>query len=114
MSLESPVIGYTLGDQAGIGQEIIRKALAQLPAGAEYRLIGAEITATPGKPCEHTARAALEHLELAAEALRTGTIDAVVTAPVCKEGLHAVGLNSPGRPNSLPRAWAWATTLPCA
>lgn len=97
MSLESPVIGYTLGDQAGIGPEIIRKALAQLPAGAEYRLIGAEITATPGKPCEHTARAALEHLELAAEALRTGAIDAVVTAPVCKEGLHAVGFEFPGQ-----------------
>ena len=97
MSLQSPVIGYTLGDQAGIGPEIIRKALAQLPRDAEYRLMGAEIAATPGKPDAHTARAAMEHLELAAEALRTGAIDAVVTAPVCKEGLHAVGFEFPGQ-----------------
>ena len=97
MSLQSPVIGYTLGDQAGIGPEIIRQALAQLPGDAEYRLMGAEIAATPGKPDAHTARAAMEHLELAAEALRTGSIDAVVTAPVCKEGLHAVGFEFPGQ-----------------
>lgn len=97
MSLQSPVIGYTLGDQAGIGPEIIRKALEQLPGDAEYRLMGAEIAATPGRPDTHTARAAMEHLELAAEALRTGAIDAVVTAPVCKEGLHAVGFEFPGQ-----------------
>ena len=97
MSLQSPVIGYTLGDQAGIGPEIIAKALPQLPPGAEYRLIGKEIAATPGRPDESTARAALEHLELAAEALRSGGIDAVVTAPVCKEGLHAVGFRFPGQ-----------------
>ena len=97
MSLQSPVIGYTLGDQAGIGPEIIRRALVQLPGDAEYRLMGAEIAATPGRPDAHTARAAMEHLELAAEALRTGAIDAVVTAPVCKEGLHAVGFEFPGQ-----------------
>lgn len=97
MSLQSPVIGYTLGDQAGIGPEIIAKALPQLPRGAEYRLIGGQVAATPGKPDETTARAALEHLEMAAEALRCGSIDAVVTAPVCKEGLHAVGFQFPGQ-----------------
>lgn len=97
MSLQCPIIGYTLGDQAGIGPEIIAKALPRLPQGAEYRLIGKAIDATPGKPDETTARAALEHLELAAEALRSGSIDAVVTAPVCKEGLHAVGFEFPGQ-----------------
>lgn len=97
MSLQSPIIGYTLGDQAGIGPEIIAKALPQLPQGAEYRLIGKTVHATPGKPDESSARAALEHLELAAEALRSGSIDAVVTAPVCKEGLHAVGFEFPGQ-----------------
>lgn len=98
MSLESPVIGYTLGDQAGIGPEIMRKALPQLPAGASYRLIGRELpNITPGQPTEDTARAALEHLELAAAALNEGRIDAVVTAPVCKEGLHRVGFAYPGQ-----------------
>lgn len=97
MSLSSPVIGYTLGDQAGIGPEIIQKALPLLPASAEYRLIGKRIACSPGEPTPATARAAWDHLELAAEALREGRIDAVVTAPVCKEGLHRQGFPFPGQ-----------------
>ncbi len=95
--LEEPVIGYTLGDQAGIGPEIISAALRHLPAGAEYRLIGSPISCTPGCPTTETARAVFDHLELAAAALREGSIDAVVTAPVCKEGLHRVGFTFPGQ-----------------
>ena len=97
MKAERPVIGYTLGDQAGIGPEVIRTALAQAPTQAEYRLIGREIPCTPGCPTEATAQAALEHLELAAEALRCGSIDAVVTAPICKEALHKLGFAYPGQ-----------------
>lgn len=96
-ALTRPVIGYTLGDQAGIGPEVIRKALAALPDDAEYRRIGAEIDATPGCPTTATAQTAFEHLELAAAALKEGTIDAVVTAPVYKEGLHKVGFPFPGQ-----------------
>ncbi len=95
--LEQPVIGYTLGDQAGIGPETMAAALPRLPQGAEYRLIGSRIDCRPGQPTQATARAAFEHLELAAEALREGRIDAVVTAPVCKEGLHSVGFPFPGQ-----------------
>lgn len=97
MSVECPVIGYTLGDQAGIGPEVIRAALNTVPDSAEYRLMGQEIPCTPGCPTEDTAKAALEHLELAAEALRSGSIDAVVTAPICKEALHRQGFNYPGQ-----------------
>jgi 4-hydroxythreonine-4-phosphate dehydrogenase len=97
MSVERPVIGYTLGDQAGIGPEVIQAALKALPDNAEYRLIGKTIPCTPGCPTEDTAKAALEHLELAAEALRTGSIDAVVTAPICKEAPHRLGFNYPGQ-----------------
>ncbi len=97
MSVERPVIGYTLGDQAGIGPEVIRAALETLPDSAEYRLMGKEVPCTPGCPTEDTAKAALEHLELAAEALRSGSIDAVVTAPICKEALHRLGFNYPGQ-----------------
>lgn len=95
--LQAPIIGYTLGDQAGIGPEIIAKTLPQLPPGAEYRLIGSPIPAIPGCPTDRTAAAALEHLEMAAEALKEGRIDAVVTAPVYKEGLHRVGFPFPGQ-----------------
>ncbi len=97
--LQQPVIGYTLGDRAGIGPEVIAAALKQLPAGAEYRLMGKKELppVIPGHPTDDTAKAALEQLELAAEALKEGTIDAVVTGPVCKEGLHRVGFTFPGQ-----------------
>lgn len=95
--LQQPVIGYTLGDQAGIGPEVMAAALLRLPQHAEYRPMGARIAAIPGQPTEETARAALEQLECAAEALRDGTIDAVVTAPICKEGLHRLGFHYPGQ-----------------
>ncbi len=97
MKTEKPVIGYTLGDQAGIGPEVIRAALQQVSPQAEYRLIGHEVPCTPGQPTERTAQAALEHLEMAAEALRSGKIDAVVTAPICKEALHRLGFAYPGQ-----------------
>ncbi len=95
--LESPVIGYTLGDQAGIGPETIAAALPHLSPQAEYRLIGKPVPCIPGQPTEQTAHAALEHLELAAAALAEGSIDAVVTAPVCKEALHRIGFSFPGQ-----------------
>lgn len=97
MSLQSPIIGYTLGDQAGIGPEVIAKALPHLPSTAQYRLIGKAVPCTPGHPSQETAMAALEHLELAAQELKSGRIDALVTAPVCKEGLHRVGFSFPGQ-----------------
>ncbi len=97
MSLQRPVIGYTLGDQAGIGPEIIADALRHADNRAEYRLIGTPVRCTHGVPTEMTARAAFEHLEMAAAALKEGRVDAVVTAPVCKEGLHRVGFPFPGQ-----------------
>ncbi len=97
-SLQRPVIGYTLGDQAGIGPEIMQAALAALAGeAAEFRPMGAAIEATPGCPTRETAQAAFDQLEQAAAALKEGRIDAVVTAPVCKEGLHSVGFNFPGQ-----------------
>lgn len=97
-ALQRPVIGYTMGDQAGIGPEIMQAALAALAGeDAEFRAMGPAIQATPGCPTTATARAAFDQLETAAAALREGSIDAVVTAPVCKEGLHSVGFHFPGQ-----------------
>ena len=95
--LQAPVIGYTLGDQAGVGPELIARVLPQLPALAEYRPMGPALPCTPGQPTAQTAQAALEHLERAAEALRDGRIDALVTAPVCKENLQRLGFPYPGQ-----------------
>lgn len=94
-----PVIGYTLGDQSGIGPEVISAALAsgELPEDAEYRLIGKRVELPPGRPNAESAKHAFDHLEQAAHALRDGTVDAVVTAPVCKETLHEAGFRWPGQ-----------------
>lgn len=97
MSLQKPIIGYTLGDQAGIGPEVIEKALTTLAPDICCKPMGKRITCTPGVPTRDTALAALEQLENAASALRSGEIDAVVTAPICKESLHKVGFNYPGQ-----------------
>ena len=93
------IIGYTLGDQAGIGPEVIEAALRSplLPKNAEFRLIGNHINATPGNPNEQSAQAAFDHLELAAHALNEGGIDAIVTGPISKEHLHRLGFRWPGQ-----------------
>lgn len=93
------VIGITLGDQAGIGPEVVAAALSsgQLPRGYQYRVIGEELDAKPGKPTIESAQAALNALEESATMLKNGQIDAVVTAPVGKEGLHELGFDFPGQ-----------------
>lgn len=94
-----PIIGYTLGDQSGIGPEVISAALAsgELPQEAEYRLIGNKVNVPIGIPNTDSAKYAFDHLEQAAQFLKEGIIDAVVTAPVCKETLHEVGFQWPGQ-----------------
>jgi len=95
-------IGITLGDQAGIGPEIVDASLAQLrnhqwADGHDFEIIGERIAATPGKPNMKTAQAALDALEKSCEMIKSGEIDAVVTAPVSKEWLHRVGFDFPGQ-----------------
>lgn len=93
------IIGYTLGDQSGIGPEVITKALAsqQLNQDVAYKLIGHRVDVPIGIPNEVSARYAYEHLLLATKALKSGEIDAIVTAPVCKDTLHQVGFDYPGQ-----------------
>lgn len=97
--LRKKVIGITRGDQAGIGPEVVAQALesGQLPEGVEYRLIGEVVDVVPGQPNRASAQAALDGLEESARLLNLGEIDAVVTAPVGKEGLHGVGFDFPGQ-----------------
>lgn len=99
MFMKRPLILITPGDPAGIGPEIIAKALAspELPRHCDYLLLPYETTCTPGKPDAVSARIALDALEEAARRLREGTADAVVTGPVSKEGLQAIGFPYPGQ-----------------
>ena len=93
------IIGITRGDQAGIGPEVVAAALAsgELSSACSYQIIGEQVDAVLGKPDATTARAALDALEQAAQMLKGGQIDAVVTAPVGKEGLHELGFDFPGQ-----------------
>jgi len=93
------IIGITRGDQAGIGPEVVAAALAsgELSSACSYQIIGEQVDAVLGKPDATTARAALDALEQSAQMLKSGQIDAVVTAPVGKEGLHELGFDFPGQ-----------------
>jgi 4-hydroxythreonine-4-phosphate dehydrogenase len=94
-----PILGLTTGDPAGIGPELITRCLADpgLPDGVDFRLIGQEKGHTPGQPTPASARAAWDALEEAAQLLADGSIQGVVTGPVHKESLHALGFPFPGQ-----------------
>jgi 4-hydroxythreonine-4-phosphate dehydrogenase len=120
-----PRLALTVGDPAGIGPEIVLKALASpdRPAG-EYAVYGpaqvldetaallglrrpAEIEARVvdipvqgrvpiGQVTAEGGRVAAEAVLQAARDALAGRIDAVVTAPLNKESLHAAGYAFPG------------------
>jgi 4-hydroxythreonine-4-phosphate dehydrogenase len=94
-----PRIIITLGDPAGIGPEIIDMALAagNLPAGFDFEILGDRQAGIPGKPDAHSAQAALDALNAAANRLQNHTADAVVTGPVSKQQLQAIGFPFPGQ-----------------
>lgn len=94
-----PRILITIGDPAGIGPEVIEKALSsgRLPAGYDFDIIGDISAGTPGKPDRQSAEAAWQSLQEAASLLKAGMADAVVTAPVSKEALQSVGFTFPGQ-----------------
>jgi 4-hydroxythreonine-4-phosphate dehydrogenase len=92
-------VGITLGDQAGIGPEIVHAALGsnRLPSDAQYSIIGAPIECSLGQPTQQTAQAAFEALEEAAQLALHGKLDAVVTAPVNKARMYEIGFKFPGQ-----------------
>ncbi len=94
-----PVLGLTAGDPTGVGPELITRCLADagLPDGVDFRLVGPQQGHTPGRPTPESARAAWDALEEAARFLQDGTIQGIVTGPVHKESLHAIGFPFPGQ-----------------
>src|SRR4051812_8118802 len=92
-------VGITLGDQAGIGPEIVRAALAsgRLPADAEYSVIGPTVDCSLGQPTQETAQAAFDALEEAVRLALRGELDAVVTAPINKARMYEIGFKFPGQ-----------------
>lgn len=94
-----PVLGITVGDPAGIGPEIIAASLADpsLASFCDYRVLGVARGHTSGKPTRDSALAAIAALEEAADLLRSGGIQGVVTGPVCKNSLAGAGFAFPGQ-----------------
>jgi 4-hydroxythreonine-4-phosphate dehydrogenase len=92
-------VGITLGDQAGIGPEIVRAALAsgQLPSDAQYSMIGPTVDCSLGQPTKETARAGFDALEEAVRLALAGELDAVVTAPINKARMYEIGFKFPGQ-----------------
>ena len=91
------VIGITLGDPAGIGPEIIRKAIRRLGRSCTLRVLGSPEGIRPGVPSKKGAERARQALEESVRLLKAGEIHAVVNGPVSKEWLHRVGLRFPGQ-----------------
>jgi 4-hydroxythreonine-4-phosphate dehydrogenase len=125
MATTNDVIGITLGDAAGIGPEIVVKAVSsgRLPPNFQYTIIGdagvldracrslgvrpsfdlIEVgkhdlaSVEPGKPDKRAAKAAAEWLDHGVKLARARKIAALVTAPLNKAALHMAGIKVPGQ-----------------
>jgi len=97
--MTKPKIAITLGDPAGIGPEVVRAALAQpeIQSLGAFEVLGSETGFAPGTPGEAGARAAGDALEEAVSRAKAGEFDAVVTGPISKKWMHAVGFDFPGQ-----------------
>jgi 4-hydroxythreonine-4-phosphate dehydrogenase len=137
--MTKPLVAITMGDAAGVGPEIIVKALAQarvyavarpLVIGDRARLVkaagitrvGAGVTAVPtpreasfiagtidcidvglipedlpfGRLSAQAGEAAFRYIERAVALAAARQVDAICTAPINKEALHAAGHRYPG------------------
>jgi 4-hydroxythreonine-4-phosphate dehydrogenase len=122
-----------VGDPAGIGPEVVLRALAsaerpdaeaivygplaalldrahrfglEIPQdlGARVVDVALEGTLTLGRPSAAGGRAAAEAVLRAAQDARAGRVDALVTGPLNKESLHAAGYPWPGHTEMLAEA----------
>ncbi len=96
---ERPVVGITVGDPAGIGPEIARKAAADahVRAACDVRLYGpsdadAARQFQPGALSAEAGQAAYDAIVAAVRDAQAGRIDAIATAPVNKEAFALAGL----------------------
>jgi 4-hydroxythreonine-4-phosphate dehydrogenase len=108
--MPKPVIGITMGDPAGIGPEIVAKALANKSIQSvctpvvfgSARYLGATVAAKlvevrtaakipVGRKSVEAGEAALSYLIAAVKAALARDIAALVTAPVSKAAIHMAG-----------------------
>jgi 4-hydroxythreonine-4-phosphate dehydrogenase len=104
-------LAITLGDPAGIGAEVVFKALAAIEAPA--RVFGSRALASPprnvsfvdvggsssvrfGEVSAESGRIALASIDAALRAVEAGECSALVTAPIHKQSIAAAGSPYPG------------------
>jgi len=96
-----PCIAVTAGDPAGVGPEVVRAALSSpdLAQGFRFELVGdeQEVPVELGRPTDLGAKWAFASLETAVAGALSGKYAAVVTGPVNKERMKAVGFEFPGQ-----------------
>jgi len=126
-------LALTLGDPAGIGPEVVLRALADRERPAASMVLygplsslqdrarrfglklpeelGAEVVdialggpVALGRTCAAGGRAAALAVLRAADDAKAGRVDAIVTAPLNKESLHAAGYPWPGHTEMLAEA----------
>jgi len=91
------VIAITIGDSAGIGLEIIKKALAhQDNSKALFLVIGEKVKCKPGVVSAASGKAAIGCIKTAVDLIKRGKADALVTAPINKEAAGLAGFKFPG------------------
>ncbi len=126
---KKPKIGITMGELNGIGPEIVVKALGSEEIQEQCepivfgsacvlekaeKLVGRKVECElietgdfriedlmPGKADEASGRASLAYIEKAVEAALNKEIDAIITAPICKESIHMAGSAYPGHTEML-------------
>ncbi len=126
---KKPIIAVTMGDPAGIGPEVAVRACARLRRRAQLLLVGdpgalgaaarrhvagvrPPIVAVstlcaadrrPGHPTSTGAEAAYRAILRAVELVQAGEADAIVTAPVSKQAIQALGIDFPGHTETIAR-----------
>lgn len=118
-------LALTCGDPAGIGPEIIAAWLAAEPAAAaDVAVLGParwleglpgnftrvpvgleDYVAVPGKPDGDGALVAWAAMQRAADGCRSGEFAGVVTGPVSKARLAAIGFTHPGQTEFFAACW---------
>lgn len=98
-TIRKPRLVITLGDPAGIGPEIVARAVRDLRVRAVCHPIVVGAIPSPlqtGKPSRIAGRAAIGALEEAVALIQSGQADAMVTAPVSKESFALADYGFPG------------------
>jgi 4-hydroxythreonine-4-phosphate dehydrogenase len=107
-------VGITQGDGAGIGPEVVRKALEDPRVGELCTPVVYKYSETfePGVPTPASGAAAVKALRAAVADLKAGRIDVLATAPISKENSRGEGWNFAGHTEFLAAEFGVEGTPP--